>query len=119
MKDVTDLLNEPSSRIRYWLRFFGCEPKKRSRGNERRFSSRDIHNLLYIQHLIEVEQFTLNGAKTKFKDYERLSEERQREIIGSSTKGKILRNTQEEPEFKFSDYNEVGAGESGRNQSHD
>lgn len=57
-----------TSLIRFWEKEFDVlKPKKNAKG-DRRFTPEDIKNLELIYHLVKDKGYTLEGAKTHFKE---------------------------------------------------
>ncbi|HZW78580.1 MAG TPA: MerR family transcriptional regulator [Flavobacteriaceae bacterium] len=66
--EVAEAFGVNPSLIRFWEKEFDeLRPKKNSKGN-RKFSKEDISNLELIYHLVKVQGYTLDGAKTRLKE---------------------------------------------------
>ena len=66
--EVAKAFGVNTSLIRFWEKEFDVlQPKKNAKGN-RKFTPQDIQNLQLIYHLVKERGFTLDGAKTHFKE---------------------------------------------------
>lgn len=66
IKQVSDILNIPKSKIRYWQSQFSAElPVDRTGGNQRRFDASDVSTLKKIRSLLEEDGYTIDGAKRR------------------------------------------------------
>ena len=63
MGEVSEMLQENASLIRFWEKEFTIlTPKKNKKGN-RLFTPKDVENLKLIYHLVKEKGYTLQGAK--------------------------------------------------------
>ena len=65
ISEVSKLLHESESAIRFWCTQFSLDVRK-SRHGWRQFREEDIIELREIKYLLRVEQYTIRGAKQKF-----------------------------------------------------
>lgn len=63
--EIAAQLNCATSRIRFWCKEFGIDPKRGHHFN-RKFMAPDVEALLTVQHLLEVEGYTIKGAKRRW-----------------------------------------------------
>ncbi len=67
MGEVSKIIGENASLIRFWEREFSIlSPKKNSKGN-RLFTAKDLENLKLIYHLVKEKGYTLQGANDYLK----------------------------------------------------
>lgn len=66
IQEVSDILRLPKSKIRYWQTQFPRELAfDRTNGGQRRFTVGDLKSLRRIRSLLEIEGYTIEGAKRK------------------------------------------------------
>lgn len=69
MSETAQILQEPSSTVRYWADKFEhfVKPDRTNKGN-RRFTPDGLEVLKHIKHLTEVEGMTLEGVARELRD---------------------------------------------------
>lgn len=65
VREVAELLGVEAHVLRYWEQEFGAIRPKKSRGGQRIYDRKDLHLLQQVQYLLQVEKFSLQGAKRK------------------------------------------------------
>ena len=77
MGEVSQMLGEATSAIRYWSNYFEkyVKPQRNAKGN-RLYHPEDIETLKQIQYLVKNQGYTLEGVMQKFKEDRRSVESR-------------------------------------------
>ncbi len=67
--EVSELLKEPQSRVRFWSDSFAflVKPERNAKGN-RLFRPEDVQSLRQVQYLLDVEKLTIDGAVKRLKE---------------------------------------------------
>ncbi len=65
VREVAELLGVEPHVLRYWEQEFGSIRPKKSRGGQRIYDRKDVGLLQQVQYLLQVEKFSLQGAKRK------------------------------------------------------
>ena len=75
--EVSEMLGENPSAVRYWCNYFErfIKPQRNAKGN-RLFHESDIETLKQIKHLIKNEGLTLEGAAARMNEDRRSVEKR-------------------------------------------
>lgn len=61
--EVSERLNVPTSRIRFWCNFFGVLVSVRRGSKNRKFNAKEVEKLKIVWYLVSVEKYTLEGTK--------------------------------------------------------
>ncbi len=68
ISDVSDATQVPKPTLRYWEKEFSQFLRlKKSQGNQRRYSEQNIKVIEEIKYLLNVEKYTIAGAKRRMK----------------------------------------------------
>lgn len=75
--EVSRMLEEPESRVRYWSNCFSrfIKPYRNAKG-DRMFTPADIESLKQIRFLVRIKGYTLTGARQKLEEDRRSVENR-------------------------------------------
>lgn len=66
--EVADMIQLPTSTLRYWEREFDIlKPKKNAKG-DRLFTRTDVQNIKLIHHLVKEKGYTIEGAKSQLRN---------------------------------------------------
>ena len=63
---VGNIINVTPSCVRYWCSEFGLESQISRKSQNRKFTEKNLNDLIVIEHLIRTELYTLEGARRKF-----------------------------------------------------
>ncbi len=66
--EVAEILDIPTSTVRFWEKHFDILRPKKSVTGHRKFSVTDLENLKNIYHLVKEKRMTLEGAKMRLKE---------------------------------------------------
>jgi DNA-binding transcriptional MerR regulator len=64
--EVADAINFSPSGVRFWLEQFSEDTSKRTKNGARLFNKYEFINILAMNYLIKIEEYTMSGAKKKF-----------------------------------------------------
>ena len=68
VNEVSEKIQVSVHTLRYWEKVFdGILAPKRTTGNQRRYSKKDVEIILNIKRLLKEELYTIAGAKKKLK----------------------------------------------------
>lgn len=65
IEEVSQLIEEPKTTIRYWERHFKEVTPKRTPGGRRLYTSKDIDILRRIKYLLHIEGLSISSARKK------------------------------------------------------
>jgi len=98
ISDVSDLTQVPKPTLRYWEKEF-CQflRLRKSPGNQRRYNEQNIKILEEIKYLLNVEKYTIAGAKRRMKlmrseqhDFKAVLKEAIKEIKGGKSINEVV-----------------------------
>jgi DNA-binding transcriptional MerR regulator len=69
--EVSQLTKVKPYVLRYWESEFKIISPRKSTGNQRVYTRKDIESILLIKRLLGNDRFTLEGAKKKLKDFQK------------------------------------------------
>jgi len=68
ISEVVDMTGVPAHILRYWEQDFVMLRPRKNRAGNRSYRDRDIQLIRRIQHLLQVERFTVEGAVKRLKE---------------------------------------------------
>ena len=68
MGEISEMLNEPVSTIRFWENEFEELKHKKNKKRNKQFTQEDIKLIKLIHNMLRVEKRTIEGVKVKLKD---------------------------------------------------
>ena len=75
--DLSDALGVQQSTLRYWEEEFDSLDPDHSPGGQRRYRQEDVRTVLRIKHLLRQEQFKIEGAQGKLRDWKNFQSPRE------------------------------------------